>query len=140
MKYRKILSVKANVLYKQIVDEELAFFQFYDASIQNLHQGLTIKRDFYTKLHHEAVPGKMKITKMKENACFETRISYQAGSLVQTYYMEASGDQTYLTYEEDNSFTTKRFLRNYQFTSLFYKLIFNHQAKKRFRYLEEASS
>lgn len=140
MKYQKQMPLKATNLYQQIIDAYLSNFQFYNHDIKSLHPGTFIHRQFYTKIHREAVNGTMKVIRMKENEYLEIHIDYGQGELIQSYTLKSFDSSTQLTYEEENTFIQKRMQINYHLVSIFYKLIFNYQTRKRFKALERMSS
>lgn len=128
-------SIPAKNIYSQLLDEQLQFFQHYDGRIHALGKGTKIRKDFYTKTNHKAVPGTMQISGLQENRLFELTTRYQNNEIVQRFVIDEENGVTSLCYEEENIFADRAKSLNFSLVSLVYRFAFKRQAKKRLRYL-----
>lgn len=136
MKYHQTVSLSINIFYQVLISEELKYFKFYNKQITSLAEGTKIHKQFYTKLHHEAVNGTMKVVRNKPNQLLELRITYPNGIIRQSFKMKENNEMTDFIYEEDNTFNDQRLKMNYRLVSIFYKLFFNLRMRKRVRYIQ----
>lgn len=133
--YSKTINCPINIVYQEVVDETLQFFQYYDKTIMQLQEGVAITKPFYTKTTKERISGKTTITEMKENHCLKLSSSYAGGSILQCFLFKTVDGKTQIEYQEINSFANKSKQANFFIVSLFYRFIFKYKAAKRIKYI-----
>lgn len=136
LSYTKTLSAAPQELYGEICSLQLQYFQSYDKSISELREGLKIKRDFYTKINVEKVPGKSVLSVMNPQEIVLKHV-YGNNEIEARWQLEPAGCGTKLSYTETSTFDKKREQTNFSLVSFFYKFLFNRQMKKRYAYLQE---
>ena len=135
LSYSKTINCPIDIVYQEVVDETLQFFQYYNKKVTQLQEGVVITKPFYTKTTKEKISGKTTIIEMKENHCLKLSSSYAGGSILQCFLFKPIGDETQIEYQEINSFADKSKQANFFIISLFYRFIFKYKAAKRIKYI-----
>lgn len=124
-------------VYKTLLDQQLLYFQNFDSRIQNLHNGVKIQRDFYTKLNGKAIKGSTAVERMEKDKEFTLISKYGNNRIIQSFQLERNGNNTLIAYSEQSIFSEKKVEMNYGIVSWFYTFSFKRQMKKRLKRLGE---
>lgn len=136
LSYSRLLPVAPDRLHAAICASQLQYFQNYSRKIRELQKGISVRRDFYTKLNSEKIPGKSVLSELEADRIVLDHI-YGANKIEGAWILEEQQGQTRLTYQETSTFADAARQRNFSLVSFFYRYFFRRQTRKRFDWLCE---
>lgn len=137
LSYQKKIVGDISDVFKTVLREQLKFFRFYDKTVHSLHEGLKIKKYFYTKTTKEKVKGTITITKIIPNQQFQICSQYGQNKIIQTFEFIFDGQQTLVKYQEQNMFDKAGHRINFNLVSIIYRFFFKRQIRKRILFIEK---
>lgn len=136
MTYTTIMPAAAHAVYQTIVNEQLKYFQYYDACITKLFPGVKVNNKVDTKIQKKDVDSTFEVVDMATDQRFTTQLNYAQGTIKTTFELEALADgTTKVRYSELNSFNNNRMTTNFWFVGWVYTFMYRHNLKKRMQYI-----